>query len=263
MEILSSGILSKEMRDRNALPEPSPCITRKMTPAECVKMGIDIRTSAQVMTPDDLTQEDAKTILDAGYGPATLQALYGFKSAGSLYPHLIKWGLHQKGAKPRPRVASTHRKKNPPTVDLKTFQEIVREGGANVQMEEREEKSNLDCDITETQFVPVSRGEFRAMITKEMETIQSLFLAKNESYGRDNDLFYNFRQSAMRILNEQGYAAMFTILMTLMDKHLVALANRGIQDKECAERLRDVIVYSLLGLAMWKEMNSNRTSGAI
>ena len=46
---------------------------------------------------------------------------------------------------------------------------------------------------------------------------------------------------------------MFKVLLTLMDKHLVALVNNGVNDPEAASRLRDVCVYSLIGIAMLQE----------
>lgn len=128
-EILSSGILSKEMKERSPLPVPASCTSRKPTPVECIKLGLDIG-KAQIMTLNDLTAEDAKLILDAGYGPATLQTLYGIKSAGTLYPRLIKWGLHKKRTDPRTKAAGTRQKrKKLPAMDVKTFQENVYGGG--------------------------------------------------------------------------------------------------------------------------------------
>lgn len=43
---------------------------------------------------------------------------------------------------------------------------------------------------------------------------------------------------------------MFQVLLTYMDKHLVVLANKGIREREFEERLRDVMVYSLIAIAM-------------
>lgn len=270
-EILSSGILSKEMKERSPLPEPAACTSRKPTPVECIKMGLDIG-KAQIMTLDDLTAEDAKLILDAGYGPATLQTLYGIKSAGSLYPRLVKWGLHKKGADPRPKMAGTRQKRNkPPTMDVKTFQDNVYEEGRTVQAEQLEQADQTEqLEQPARSEVPTegksagqfTRSEFLALLSTELESIQQLFEEKNQSYGTVDDLFYNFRQTAIRIFNKQEHTAMFTVLMTLVDKHLVPLANKGLDDKECAERLRDVIVYALIGIAMWKEMHySNGASG--
>ena len=38
----------------------------------------------------------------------------------------------------------------------------------------------------------------------------------------------------------------WTVILTYMDKHMVALAE-GIQEEEFVERLRDIIVYSSAG----------------
>lgn len=131
-------------------------------------------------------------------------------------------------------------------------------GGTSVQKEQTESPKAASNEKIGGRF---TRNQFLALLVSEMESIQQLFEEKNQSYGTADDLFYNFRQTAIRIFNKQEHAAMFTVLMTLVDKHLVALANKGLNDKECAERLRDVIVYALIGIAMWKEMHSDGTAG--
>jgi hypothetical protein len=103
----------------------------------------------------------------------------------------------------------------------------------------------------------VTRNELREIINNELVSITELFDVKNESYGAEDDAFHNFRQSALRIYGIDSHDAMFTVLLTLMDKHLVALANKGIDDKDFRERLRDIIVYCLIGIAMGAEYESN------
>lgn len=99
----------------------------------------------------------------------------------------------------------------------------------------------------------MTRNELKRMIETELVSITELFDVKNESYGVEVDAFHNFRQSAIRVYGEDSPGAMFTVLLTLMDKHLVALANKGIDDKDFRERLRDIIVYCLIGIAMGAE----------
>ncbi len=99
----------------------------------------------------------------------------------------------------------------------------------------------------------MTRKELREIIKSELVSITELFDVKNESYGAEDDAFHNFRQSALRIYGDDSRGEMFTILLTLMDKHLVALANNGIDDKDFRDRLRDIIVYSLIGIAMGAE----------
>jgi hypothetical protein len=46
--------------------------------------------------------------------------------------------------------------------------------------------------------------------------------------------------------------SMFRTAMVFMDKHMTTLAKNGINDKECGERLMDIIVYSMIMYAMWE-----------
>ena len=97
------GILSREMKERAAqMDAPAPCVTRQASPVECVKLGWPL-DKAKKMDRAELTKEDAAFLLENNVGPNTIQQLYGFASAAPFYNRLIKWGLHQKGAKPRRR----------------------------------------------------------------------------------------------------------------------------------------------------------------
>lgn len=100
----------------------------------------------------------------------------------------------------------------------------------------------------------MNRKELINIIKNEQEEILKLFKSKNESYGDEGEAFYNFRQSAIRIFNNDSMENQFKVLLTLMDKHLVALANKGLADKEARERFRDIIVYSLIAIAMDEEL---------
>ena len=100
---------------------------------------------------------------------------------------------------------------------------------------------------------PSKRADFVLFIQDKFEEIRKLFARKNEGYGTNDDLFWNFRQTAERlyptIYEQDPYAAMFLVAETLVDKHNVALA-KGIAVSECEERLLDRIVYSLVQLKM-------------
>jgi hypothetical protein len=100
-----------------------------------------------------------------------------------------------------------------------------------------------------------SRDDLREQIKRDVCEIIGLFEEKNESYGTRDDAFHNFRSSALRIYGSDSYNSMFKVLLTLMDKHLVALANNGIKEKQYQERLRDIIVYSLIAMAMGREIS--------
>ena len=97
------------------------------------------------------------------------------------------------------------------------------------------------------------RTDFVLFIRDKFEEIEKLFVRKNAGYGAQQDLFWNFRQTAKRLYPEmyakEPFTAMFLVAETLVDKHNVALA-KGIEVSECDERLMDRIVYSLLQLKM-------------
>lgn len=99
----------------------------------------------------------------------------------------------------------------------------------------------------------MTRDEFVRGLDEQLQKVRDLFNQKNESYGQQDDVFYNFRSTAKRVFDTDVPAAMFQVLMIYMDKHLVALANRGISDQEFELRLRDIIVYSLIAIAMGRE----------
>ena len=97
------------------------------------------------------------------------------------------------------------------------------------------------------------RTDFVLFIRDKFGEIEKLFVRKNAGYGAQQDLFWNFRQTAERLYPamyaEEPFAAMFLVAETLVDKHNVALA-KGLAVNECDERLMDRIVYSLLQLKM-------------
>lgn len=99
----------------------------------------------------------------------------------------------------------------------------------------------------------MTREELRRAIEQELETILELFDRKNESYGADLDAFHNFRETARRVLKCDALDNRFRVLLAYMDKHLVALTSRGVHDPEAEERLRDIVVYALIGLAMVRD----------
>lgn len=88
------------------------------------------------------------------------------------------------------------------------------------------------------------------LIIKECRELTQLFQEKNKDYGDGQDAFYNFRQSALRLYGSGDKEDMFKVLVTLADKHWVTLSSKGMKDKHFTERLRDIAVYALIGIAM-------------
>jgi hypothetical protein len=99
----------------------------------------------------------------------------------------------------------------------------------------------------------MSRDVFIQIMNENLERVKKVFENKNRSYGKGNDAFHNFRATAIRKYGEGSPGKMYDVLFTLMDKHLVALANNGLDDPEFEERTRDVIVYSLIALGIYQE----------
>lgn len=104
----------------------------------------------------------------------------------------------------------------------------------------------------------MTRSEFADFAGMKFGEIMELFKQKNQRYGQDNNTFFNFRSSALRIYGDCTYESMFKVLLTYMDKHLVALANKGIHEPEYESRLKDVIVYSLLAIGLEAEYQEEK-----
>ena len=86
------------------------------------------------------------------------------------------------------------------------------------------------------------------------DEILAKFKLKNTAYAKSDDEFRAFRLSAQRWLpamyKKDPYEAMFFIMGILQDKHLAALP-KGFDVYEFRDRLLDVIVYALFGLAFY------------
>ena len=96
-------------------------------------------------------------------------------------------------------------------------------------------------------------------IRKECDRIYKTFVYKNKSYGVGNDAFHNFRNTAIRVHGSDTAENMFKTLLTYKDKHDVAIANKGLNDQEFAERCRDIALYSLIAIGMFEaKQNADR-----
>ena len=89
-----------------------------------------------------------------------------------------------------------------------------------------------------------------------LDNVKKKFNQKNKSYGQEEDLFYNFRRTAKRVMQakfDSEYEDMYRTMLAYQDKHRVALANRGLDEPEFEERCLDEIVYTLLAIALHRE----------
>ena len=99
----------------------------------------------------------------------------------------------------------------------------------------------------------MKRDAFPRIVETELNAIKELFDFKSQAYGKQDDIFYNFRNTAIRIYGDDSHDNMLKAILVYKDKHDVAVANKGFADSEFTERLRDIIVYSLLAIAMYKD----------
>ena len=101
----------------------------------------------------------------------------------------------------------------------------------------------------------MKRDEFMQILDREQKEVKELFGYKNKGYGAENEAFHNFKETARRVHNSTSHEAMWRVMLTYMDKHMVALA-KGIDEGEFVERCRDIIVYSLLAIGLRQEWES-------
>ena len=99
----------------------------------------------------------------------------------------------------------------------------------------------------------MNREDLVEIIEEQADEVVQLFKHKNKDYGDDVDAFYNFRETARRIYDLGDHEDMLKVLMTYMDKHLVAITNSLMNTSEYEERFRDIIVYSLIAIAIKKD----------
>lgn len=109
----------------------------------------------------------------------------------------------------------------------------------------------------------ITRDDFIQMMEEEFKDIMALFKTKNKAYGdkEGGDTLHNFRKAA-NLLGGDTYPNMFIAAEVYKIKHNEAL-SKGIEVSECAERLRDNILYSLFQLAMVKEFNKSKVGGGL
>ncbi len=86
---------------------------------------------------------------------------------------------------------------------------------------------------------------------KDISELLELMRRKNQHYGTTEDAFYNFRETARRtICANPSYEDMLKVLVTLADKHWVAICQNGLADPAVEERFGDMIVYCLIARQM-------------
>jgi len=102
----------------------------------------------------------------------------------------------------------------------------------------------------------MKREDFQKALSETAKEIEKLFTYKNNSYGMEDDVFHNFRTTARRVIKahyDDEHEDMFRVLACYVDKHWVALCNRGLHEPEFVERCRDIITYMLIAVGMYNE----------
>lgn len=102
-----------------------------------------------------------------------------------------------------------------------------------------------------------TRKDLAEVVIAECKRIEETFTYKNGSYGQDKDAFYNFHEAARDELGDDSFNGMYKALRIYVKKHDAALKNKGLDDPEAIERLRDIAVYSLIAIGMKTAMERN------
>lgn len=95
----------------------------------------------------------------------------------------------------------------------------------------------------------MSKGLSKFMYS-QLDELEALFKKKHEQYSSGADELANFRRGAL--LNGRGDDAegMFEELKAYMAKHIAFVYTHDIHGDKIAESLKDIAVYSLIGLYM-------------
>ena len=96
----------------------------------------------------------------------------------------------------------------------------------------------------------INSKTFSGIMVNELIKVDQLFIMKNKQYASKDDVLKAFKESAKRQHGELTKAGAFKACMQFKDKHDLALLQHGTLLPDAKERLRDVIVYCLLGLAI-------------
>ena len=101
---------------------------------------------------------------------------------------------------------------------------------------------------------------FDGLCSNHLCAITQLFLMKNKQYANQDDVLEAFKKSAERQFGEVSKDGAFRACMQFKDKHDLALLQHATALPDARERLYDVIVYSLLGLAILSDKDEELQS---
>lgn len=93
---------------------------------------------------------------------------------------------------------------------------------------------------------------FVEFVTNEFKKLAELFEQKNEQYGVGDPLA-NFRTGALMSAGNETYAAMYEEAKNYCRKHIAHVQNCSIDGRKVDESLRDIAVYAVIMLYMYKK----------
>ena len=102
----------------------------------------------------------------------------------------------------------------------------------------------------EAAIIPVAMLDMVAICEDVATKVSDLFASKNEQCAKTDDVLKAFRDGAERRYGEVNKKTMLACLCAYKDKHDLALLQHGSDLQDAEERFLDIIVYSLLGIAI-------------
>lgn len=87
-------------------------------------------------------------------------------------------------------------------------------------------------------------------VCQQLDELEALFKKKHEQYSSGADELANFRRGALLNGRMDDAEGMFEELKAYMAKHIAFVYTHDIHGEKIAESLKDIAVYSLIGLYM-------------
>lgn len=87
-------------------------------------------------------------------------------------------------------------------------------------------------------------------VCQQLDELEALFKKKHEQYSSGADELANFRRGALLNGRTDDAEGMFEELKAYMAKHIAFVYTHDIHGDKIAESLKDIAVYSLIGLYM-------------
>lgn len=95
----------------------------------------------------------------------------------------------------------------------------------------------------------MSKG-LRKFMYSQLGELEKLFTEKHEQYSSGADELANFRRGALLNGRSDDAEGMFEELKAYMAKHIAFVYTHDIHGEKITESLKDIAVYSLIGLYM-------------